>query len=364
VNCFDSFRRKYMLLLALDTSTRYSSVALCSESELYGEYTWYSGNNHNVELFEYTQRLCMQAQVSLQQVELIAVAIGPGSFNGVRVALATAKTLAFALRKPLVGVSTLDILAFQQYTYGIQRPVCAILEAGRSEVYAAYYMFDDVGDRDAHGAEQVKDPENAQGAIPPGELSYRMKRVSDYLLVTPQQLVAYLQEHMLDWFPSAVRGGLAQDSTPAVMAQGPTVSDFPFPGVLFCGEISRNTHQVLYSSLPQQSLFVRGIQATRRAVSLATIALQQLHEGRMDDPLTLEPLYLRRPSITKSTRKQPVLGDTTVERGQVQEAAKEQVTEQAQDAGQEPRPASEASPQGPTVPVQNTGEREKGALRH
>src|SRR5215469_709687 len=137
VNCFGSFRRRYMLLLALDTSTRYSSVALCSEDEFYGEYTWYSGNNHSVELFEYLQRLCVQAQVSLQQVELIAVAIGPGSFNGVRVALATAKTLAFALQKPLVGVSTLDILAFQQHAYGVQQPVCALLDAGRSEVYTA-----------------------------------------------------------------------------------------------------------------------------------------------------------------------------------------------------------------------------------
>src|SRR5437763_6873674 len=170
-----------MLLLALDTSTRYSSVALCSESEFFGECTWYSGKNHSVELFEYTQRLCVQAQVSLQQVELIAVAIGPGSFNGVRVALAMAKSLAFALRKPLVGVSTLDIIAFQQCAYGVQRPVCALLEAGRSELYAASYIFDELCG--VHG-----------------ELSYRMKRLGDYLLATPQQLIAYVQEHAPDWF--------------------------------------------------------------------------------------------------------------------------------------------------------------------
>jgi tRNA threonylcarbamoyladenosine biosynthesis protein TsaB len=261
-----------MLLLALDTSTRYSSIALCSDTEFFGEYTWYSGNNHNVELFEYTQRLCAQAQISLQQVELVAVAIGPGSFNGVRVALATAKALAFALRKPLVGVSTLDIIAFQQCTCGIQRPVCAILEAGRSEVYAASYMFDEL--HSAHG-----------------ELSYRMERLGDYLLVTPQRLVAYLQEHASDWFTSA--------------------RERQFPTIVFCGEISLNTQQALRSSLPQHSLFVRGTQAARRAVSLAAIALQQASEGHTDDPLALEPLYLRRPSITKSTRKQPLLDDPT-----------------------------------------------------
>jgi tRNA threonylcarbamoyladenosine biosynthesis protein TsaB len=271
-----------MLQLALDTSTRYSSVALCSDSEFYGEYTWYSGNNHSVELFEYIQRLCTQAQLSLQQVELIAVAIGPGSFNGVRVALATAKTLAFALRKPLIGVSTLDIIAFQQHAYGVQLPVCALLEAGRSEIYAACYMFNELNSTQ-------------------GELSYRMKRLSDYLLVTPQQLVAYLQEHAPEWVTSAVEAGQARGDS---ACQDPTI--------LFCGEISVNTHQALHSSLPQQSLFVRGAQATRRAVSLAAIALQRAREGHADDPLTLEPLYLRRPSITKSTRKQPLLGGTTL----------------------------------------------------
>jgi tRNA threonylcarbamoyladenosine biosynthesis protein TsaB len=341
-----------MLLLALDTSTRYSSVALCSENEFLGEYTWYSGNNHSVELFEYIQRLCMQAQVSLQRVELIAVAIGPGSFNGVRVALACAKALAFALRKPLVGVSTLDIIAFQQSMYGVQRPVCALLEAGRSGggtgaspvptapvLYAATYMFDEL--RSAHG-----------------ELSYRMKRFGDYLLVTPEQLVAYLQEHALDWFMSAVEAGQVQDTVPTVSAfmgvgqvqdtrsaqdtglvQGTGSVRGTIPTVLFCGEISASTHQVLRSSLPEQSLFVRGAQAARRAVSLATIALQQMREGHTDDPLTLEPLYLRRPSITKSTRKQPLLGDTIV------------------GAGQEPC-------QGGAPTGQHAVEREDSALRH
>ena len=278
-----------MLQLALDTSTRYSSIALCSESELYGEYTWYSGNNHSVELFEYTQRLCTQAQVSLPQVELIAVAIGPGSFNGVRVALATAKALAFALKKPLIGVSTLDIIAFQQRVYGIRQPICAILEAGRSEVYAASYLFDEL-------------------RSPHGELSYHMKKLGDYLLVTPERLVAYLQEHVTDWF----------------LQNGESL-----PTVVFCGEISATTQLALYSSLPQRSLFVRDVQAARRAVSLAAIALQHMSEGHIDDPLLLEPLYLRRPSITKSTRKQSLFGATT-----------------------------------PPSTDQHTIEREKGALRH
>jgi tRNA threonylcarbamoyladenosine biosynthesis protein TsaB len=142
-----------------------------------------------------------------------------------------------------------------------------------------------------------------------GELSYRMKRFGDYLLVTPQQLVADLQEHALDWFMSVV--GVGQ-------APGTGSASGTIPTVLFCGEISASTHQVLRSSLPEQSLFVRGAQAARGAVSLATIALQRMREGHTDDPLTLEPLYLRRPSITKSTRKQPLLSDTALGTGETQ----------------------------------------------
>ena len=359
-----------MLLLALDTSTRYSSIALCSDSEFLGECTWYSGNNHSVELFEYTQRLCAQAQVSLQQVDLIAVAIGPGSFNGVRVALATAKTLAFALRKPLVGVSTLDILAFQQAAYGVQRPVCALIEAGRSEVYAANYMFDEL-----HSAY--------------GELSYRMKRLGDYLLVTPQQLVAYLQEHAPGWLTSAVDPGptfaVGTGLAPVrEIGSVPTAPVFQFPTVLFCGEISQQTQQALHSSLPQQSLFIRGARATRRAVSLAAIALQRVQAGHTDDPLALEPLYLRRPSITKSARKQPLFGDTTlsagqaqgtvpmalVDTGQAQSTVPTALVDTGQAQGTAPTaPVDAGQVQGtvPTAPVREgeyTIEREDSALRH
>src|SRR5690348_12881490 len=101
-----------MLLLALDTSTNQSSVALCSENEVYGEYSWYSANNHSVELLGNVQRLLSECHTTMSQLDLVAVATGPGSFNGVRVALTTAKTFSFALKKPLVGVSTLDCIAY------------------------------------------------------------------------------------------------------------------------------------------------------------------------------------------------------------------------------------------------------------
>lgn len=256
-----------MLLLALDTSTRQASVALCSQDEVYGEYTWHVGNNHSVELLERIQMLVTECRLTMQQIDALAVATGPGSFNGVRVALATAKALAFALKKPLVGVSTLDSIAAQQQHW--PGPLCAVLEAGRGELYAACYTSE------MQRGEQ-------------GDIGYTLKRLGEYLLLAPQPLAAYLQEQAGEWFGVPGERGL--------------------PPLLFCGELSAASRQELYTSMPENSLFAGPVQATRRASVLAQLALPRLQAGQEDDPLLLEPLYLRRPSITTSARKHPLLG--------------------------------------------------------
>jgi tRNA threonylcarbamoyladenosine biosynthesis protein TsaB len=258
-----------MLLLALDTSTRQASLALCSEDELLGECAWYVGNNHSVELLDRIQRLLTEGSKSMLDIDGVAVARGPGSFNGLRVAVSTAKALAFALKKPLVGISTLDCIAAQQQQW--QGPICSILEAGRSELYAACYLFDKVYSGSS------------------GEVTYHMRQLSDYLLLSPQQVASHLQEHASTWF--GVPG------------------ERKLPSFLFCGEISAASRQALHTQMQEKCIFVNSVLAARHASVLAMLALQRLHNGQEDDPLLLEPLYLRRPSITTSTRKQPLLGE-------------------------------------------------------
>lgn len=260
-----------MLLLALDTSTRQASVALCSEDDLYGEYTWYVGNNHSVELLDRMSRLVAECNFTMRQLDAIAVATGPGSFNGVRVALTTAKALAFALKKPLVGMSTLDVIAGQQQQW--RGPLCAVLEAGRGELYAACYMFDEY---------------TSSG----GEITYTMRQLSEYLLLTPEQLAAHLQEQGNAWI--GVPG------------------ERQVPPFLFCGEISAASRQALRTKMQEQSLLMSSVLSSRHASMLALHALNRLHEGKIENPLLLEPLYLRRPSITTSTRKQPLLGSRSI----------------------------------------------------
>jgi tRNA threonylcarbamoyladenosine biosynthesis protein TsaB len=258
-----------MLVLALDTSTNQSSIALCSEDRVLGEYTWYSNNNHSIELLNGIERLTKVSSLTLEQLDAVAVAIGPGSFNGVRVALAAAKSFAFALKKPLIGVCTLDICAAQQQLWS--SPICSVQDAGRSELYAACYVFDE--QQNSHGDD-----------LP------TMRQLGEYLLLTPQRLAAYLQEKYGDWF-----------GVPGVRQ---------LPPLLLCGDISNASLDALRTHLRQHSLFAGHIPSTRHASTLARLALLRLQAGLLDDPLTLEPLYLRRPSITTSTRKQPLLGGT------------------------------------------------------
>lgn len=256
-----------MLLLALDTSTRQASVALCDEQTLYGEYTWHIGNNHSVELLGRIQRLVeVDCGSSLQALDGVAVATGPGSFNGIRVAAATAKAFAFALQKPLVGISTLEIMAAQQDMWS--GPICSVLEAGRSELYAACYLFD-------------KDHMHT-------ESTYAIHQLSGYLMLTPQELVNYLNDQMDEWA-----------GVPGKRQVSP---------ILFCGELSEKTRKVLTEHMQGKSFCVDSLQAVRRASTLASLAIRRLYEGRYEDPMLLEPLYVRRPSITKSARKQSLLG--------------------------------------------------------
>ena len=287
-----------MLLLALDTSTRQASVALCTEQTLLGEYTWQVGNNHSVELLERIQRLFAECGTTMQTLDAIAVATGPGSFNGLRVALTTAKSLAFALRKPLVGVSTLDIIAAQHRDW--HGPICAVLEAGRAELYTACYKvtLPDSGNPDENAAMQ-----------------WHLRRLSDYLIQSPQEVSTFLQEQVGQWL-----------GIPGISGE-PDARELPT--ILFCGEISAASRQALHISMQANCVFVDPVASTRHASVLAILASQRLQQGQEDNPLVLEPLYIRRPSITTSTRKQPLLG------------------------GKSNRPAG-----------QSQTEREEGALRH
>lgn len=105
------------------------------------EATWRCGQNHTVELLPRLVQLLNEAQLELQSINCVIVAKGPGSFNGLRVGISTAKGLAFSLEIPIIGISSLALEAYQHAETGL--PICPIFNAGRGEIATALYQKKD-----------------------------------------------------------------------------------------------------------------------------------------------------------------------------------------------------------------------------
>jgi tRNA threonylcarbamoyladenosine biosynthesis protein TsaB len=124
--------------LAIDTSTNIAGVALSENGKVLIDFTWHTEQNHTVELVPKVIYILGLQKADIHDMKAIVVAKGPGSFNGLRVGIATAKGLAFALSIPLVAISTLEIIAFHHAELGL--PVCPIMNAGRGEIATALFQ--------------------------------------------------------------------------------------------------------------------------------------------------------------------------------------------------------------------------------
>ena len=130
-------RKRVMLLLGIETSTVASSVSFWSERGRVAGTTLARERGHLEFLMPAILQTADLAGVSLGDLTGIAVGLGPGLFTSMRVGIATAKTLAQVLDVPIVGISSLDLLAFSvRFT---QKTICAAVDAKRGEVFAAFY---------------------------------------------------------------------------------------------------------------------------------------------------------------------------------------------------------------------------------
>lgn len=125
------------MLLAIDTSTRSIGLALYDGIRVVSEHTWWSQEYHTVELAPAIERLLGQSESSIQDLKVIAVATGPGSFTGLRIGLALAKGIALAGHIDLVGIPTLDVLAASQPLSDLR--LAAVLQAGRGRLAVGWY---------------------------------------------------------------------------------------------------------------------------------------------------------------------------------------------------------------------------------
>ncbi|MCD6391800.1 MAG: tRNA (adenosine(37)-N6)-threonylcarbamoyltransferase complex dimerization subunit type 1 TsaB [Dehalococcoidia bacterium] len=227
--------------LAIDTSSNTVSVALSNQGRIVASLTWQTIQNHTVELLPNLVCLLQQARVELSSIEAIVVAKGPGSFNGLRVGISTAKGLACTLNVPLLGINTLEAEAYPFAFTGL--PLRPIGKAGREEIATALYQQKD-------NEWQCLEAEN---------------------LTTVKTLCRRIKQK-----------------------------------TLFCGEIPAEIIRVIRQNLGRRAIISQS-NSPSRASSLATLGWQKLSRGKQDDPVTLQPLYLRPPHITKPKDKIPQL---------------------------------------------------------
>ena len=130
-----------MKILALDSTAKVASVALCEDELLLGELTLNNGNTHSQTLLPMVEFLLNKFELSPADIDLFAAAVGPGSFTGVRIGAATVKGLAFGRKAPCAGVSTLEALAYNLCDHNSL--ICPVMNARRQQVYTALFRAKD-----------------------------------------------------------------------------------------------------------------------------------------------------------------------------------------------------------------------------
>jgi tRNA threonylcarbamoyladenosine biosynthesis protein TsaB len=125
------------MLLAVDTSTQTMGIALYDGSQSIAETYWRTKTHHTVELAPSVHDLMAKCAMKPEDLNVVACALGPGSFTSLRIGLAFAKGLAFSLGLPLLGISTFDFLIASQPLF--DHPLVAVLPAGRGRLAVGWY---------------------------------------------------------------------------------------------------------------------------------------------------------------------------------------------------------------------------------
>jgi tRNA threonylcarbamoyladenosine biosynthesis protein TsaB len=181
-------------LLALDTSTRQAGLALHDGVQVIAETVWSSNDHHTVELAPLVAETLARSGVRMASLGALGVAIGPGSFTGLRIGMAFAKGLALALHVPLVGVPSLDALAAAQ---PVQPYLLAtVLRAGRGRLATGWYQatadaWQPAGDIEVLTAQElanrIQEPTLVCGELTEEERRVLNRKRRNILLASPAQ---------------------------------------------------------------------------------------------------------------------------------------------------------------------------------
>ena len=155
-----------MKVVGIETSSLIGNIAVCDGITVVGKKTFGKNLNHGKEIVSSLESIFKKINWVPEDIDLIAVSIGPGSYTGLRIGVTCAKTLAYGLNKPVIGIPTLDVLV-ENINDDNAKNICPVVDAKRKSVYACIY------DRDKN------------------------RRITDYLFISPGSLIDILPESTL-----------------------------------------------------------------------------------------------------------------------------------------------------------------------
>ncbi len=219
-----------MIILAMDTSSVNATVAVCDEKRILGEYTISGERAHSQIIMPMLEDMLKRCSLSIKDIDVFAVALGPGSFTGLRIGIAAMKTLAGTLGKKIIGISSLDSVAANfPYT---DKYLCSIFDARRNDVYNAVYLngkkitddricdFDDVliemadkevifvGDAVIKYADKIKSFNKPNWQIAP--LHHCMQKASSLLYIAHKRAANNDYDTLEDLLPIYIRPSQAE----------------------------------------------------------------------------------------------------------------------------------------------------------
>ena len=128
-----------MKILAIDTSALVATAALCDDEKLIAVYSQKAGMTHSQTMLPIIKNIMDNTETNIDDVDMIAVSEGPGSFTGIRIGIATAKGLAFGKNKICIGVSTLEAMARTIADFCTDAIICPVMDARRNQLYNAVF---------------------------------------------------------------------------------------------------------------------------------------------------------------------------------------------------------------------------------
>ena len=129
-----------MKVLGIDTSSNATSIAVIEDNKLICEYTVNTKTTHSQKLMPMIENMLKISEVNVNDMDMIAICQGPGSFTGLRIGMATAKALSHVNNLPIIGVNSLELLAGNMDL--TDKKICSILDAQRTQVYMGQYKFE------------------------------------------------------------------------------------------------------------------------------------------------------------------------------------------------------------------------------